>query len=41
MAEVVYPLPGQLVIFQSREIEHEVRPARRNRLSLTGWLKTR
>lgn len=36
----VHPLPGRLVIFQSREMEHEVRPARRNRLSLTGWLKT-
>ena len=41
MAEVVYHLPRHLVLFQSREIEHEVRPARRNRLSLTGWLKTR
>jgi SM-20-related protein len=37
----VYPLPGQLVVFQSREMEHEVMPARRDRLSLTGWLKTR
>lgn len=41
ISKVVYPLPGQLVILQSREVEHEVRPARRNRLSLTGWLKTR
>lgn len=39
--KVLPPLPGQLVIFQSRELEHEVRPARRRRMSLTGWLKTR
>jgi SM-20-related protein len=39
--KVVHPLPGQLVLFLSREIEHEVKPALRNRMSLTGWLKTR
>lgn len=39
--KVVPPLAGQLVIFQSRELEHEVRPASRRRMSLTGWLKTR
>ncbi len=38
---VVHPVAGQLVLFQSRELEHEVRPALRNRMSLTGWLKTR
>lgn len=41
ISKVVHPMPGQLVIFQSQELEHEVKPARRNRLSLTGWLKTR
>ncbi len=38
---VVYPMPGQLVVLQSQEVEHEVRPSRRDRMSLTGWLKTR
>jgi SM-20-related protein len=35
------PWPGQLVIFESKCLEHEVFPANRQRLSLTGWLKTR
>jgi SM-20-related protein len=39
--KVIHPMPGQLVLFLSREIEHEVKPALRNRMSLTGWLKTR
>ncbi|MEJ2583694.1 MAG: 2OG-Fe(II) oxygenase [Robiginitalea sp.] len=39
--KVAHPMPGQLVILQSQEVEHEVRPALRNRMSLTGWLKTR
>ncbi|MDA8685946.1 2OG-Fe(II) oxygenase [Robiginitalea sp.] len=37
----VHPWGGQLVIFESQLIEHEVLPARRERLSITGWLKTR
>ena len=37
----IYPWPGQLVVFESQVLEHEVLPARRNRLSITGWLKTR
>ena len=39
--KVIHPMPGQLVLFLSREIEHEVKPAVRNRMSLTGWLRTR
>lgn len=32
------PLSGRLVCFRSDEIEHEVLPATRERLSLTGWM---
>lgn len=39
--KTIYPLPGRAVIFESRDIEHEVKPAKRERLSITGWLKTR
>ncbi len=31
------PISGRLVIFRSDEIEHEVVPATRERLSITGW----
>jgi len=34
----VLPLAGRLVCFRSDEIEHEVLPANRERLSLTGWI---
>ena len=34
----IYPLAGRLVCFRSSELEHEVLPASRNRLSLTGWM---
>lgn len=37
---VVRPWPGLMVLFESQYLEHEVRPARRPRLSLTGWMKT-
>ena len=38
----IYPFPGRVVIFESQIIEHEVRPVLQNqRLSITGWLKTR
>lgn len=37
----VYPLPGRVVIFESQELEHEVKPVKVPRLSITGWLKTR
>jgi SM-20-related protein len=39
--KVIYPFPGRVVIFESQVIEHEVRPVKTERLSITGWLKTR
>ena len=37
----ILPLAGRLVCFRSDAIEHEVLPATRERLSLTGWLLDR
>lgn len=37
----IYPLPGRVVIFESQVLEHEVKPVKQPRLSITGWLKTR
>ncbi|WP_263261509.1 2OG-Fe(II) oxygenase [Pseudomonas sp. RIT-PI-S] len=37
----VVPTGGALVVFLSAEIPHEVLPARRERLSLTGWFRRR
>jgi SM-20-related protein len=37
----IYPLPGRVVIFESQLLEHEVKPVVKQRLSITGWLKTR
>ena len=37
----VQPLGGSLVVFLSGEVPHEVMPAQRNRLSLTGWFRRR
>lgn len=34
----IQPLAGRLVCFRSDQIEHEVLPATRDRLSLTGWI---
>ncbi len=34
----VLPIAGRLVCFRSDQIEHEVLPATRERLSLTGWI---
>ncbi|NCO64678.1 MAG: 2OG-Fe(II) oxygenase [Flavobacteriales bacterium] len=39
--KVIYPFPGKVVIFESQIIEHEVKPVNTQRLSITGWLKTR
>ncbi|MCB0663778.1 MAG: 2OG-Fe(II) oxygenase [Saprospiraceae bacterium] len=39
--KVVYPIAGRLVCFRSDILEHEVIPATRARMSITGWLKTR
>ncbi len=36
----IEPLGGRLVCFESGRLEHEVKPAGRERLSLTGWLRT-
>ena len=36
----VAPIGGRLVCFDSGQLEHEVFPATRERLSVTGWLKT-
>lgn len=36
----VYPLQGRVVVFESELLEHEVKPVKRERLSITGWLKT-
>jgi len=37
----IYPLPGRMAIFESQMLEHEVKPVKNTRLSITGWLKTR
>tara|TARA_R110000751_G_scaffold172059_4_gene278514 strand:+ start:340 stop:987 length:648 start_codon:yes stop_codon:yes gene_type:complete len=38
----IIPKPGRMVIFESQVLEHEVKPVLASeRLSITGWLKTR
>ncbi|MFC3607624.1 2OG-Fe(II) oxygenase [Stutzerimonas tarimensis] len=37
----VAPLAGNLVVFLSAEVPHEVLPTQRDRLSLTGWFRRR
>ena len=37
----ILPMSGKLVLFLSAKFWHEVRPAKRHRISLTGWLHTR
>ena len=39
--KIIYPFPGRVVIFESQIIEHEVKTVHAERLSITGWLKTR
>lgn len=39
--KTIYPFPGRVVIFESQVLEHEVKPVQTERLSITGWLKTR
>jgi len=41
IAKNIYPFPGRVVIFESQLLEHEVKPVKTPRLSITGWLKTR
>lgn len=39
---VIHPVPGRVVIFESQQLEHEVKEVLDDkRLSITGWLKTR
>ena len=40
-SEDVLPRGGRLVAFQSDRFEHEVLPARRDRMSFTGWYRRR
>lgn len=35
----ILPVGGRAVFFKSDQVEHEVQPATRTRLSVTGWLK--
>lgn len=37
----IAPVPGQLVLFLSGEIEHQVLPTRRDRYSVAGWMRRR
>lgn len=37
----IYPVKGRVVVFESQVLEHEVKPVKQKRLSITGWLKTR
>ena len=37
----IVPKAGRMVIFESQVLEHEVKPVKQPRLSITGWLKTR
>ncbi len=38
----ILPLPGRVVIFESQILEHEVKVVKESeRMSITGWLKTR
>lgn len=41
VSKSIYPFPGRMVIFESQILEHEVKPVKTERLSITGWLKTR
>jgi SM-20-related protein len=40
-AIAILPMKGRVVIFESQVLEHEVKPVKKERLSITGWLKTR
>ncbi|MDB5273572.1 MAG: proline hydroxylase [Chitinophagaceae bacterium] len=35
----ITPTKGKTVFFKSNELEHEVLPTKKNRMSITGWLK--
>jgi SM-20-related protein len=38
MTKDILPIAGRLVCFRSDQIEHEVLPATRERISITGWI---
>lgn len=38
--KVYFPEGGRMVLFKSDQVEHEVLPTVRPRMSITGWLKT-
>jgi SM-20-related protein len=40
-ARDIPPVFGRMVVFWSERFFHEVLPAGRERMSLTGWLRTR
>ena len=40
-SEDILPVGGRLVTFLSERFEHEVLPARRERMSFTGWFRRR
>ncbi|MFL5786222.1 MAG: 2OG-Fe(II) oxygenase [Bacteriovoracaceae bacterium] len=39
--EVISPLPGSLIVFLSDGLPHEVRPAKIERRSFTGWMHSK
>lgn len=39
LTEDVLPLGGRLVVFLSGEVPHEVLPTKKERISITGWLR--
>lgn len=39
LIEDVLPLGGRLIVFLSAEIPHEVLPTKKERISITGWLR--
>jgi SM-20-related protein len=39
LIEDVLPVGGRLVVFLSGEIPHEVLPTKKERISITGWLR--
>lgn len=39
LTQDVLPVGGRLVVFLSGEIPHEVLPTKKERISITGWLK--
>ena len=39
--KTILPRPGSMIIFLSEDFPHEVKPASRERKSLTGWMHTK